>query len=122
MISALNIFTYDYEVVINFVAHALIFIGAFYVALQNRKLPQWHVTPLWYTGLASLLVCITVLIQWAVGPEHPMSYWNIGRLAETAVNLSVASIATIMLVATVRRDLREAKKRKKKLEEPVNDT
>ena len=41
MITALNVFTYEYEVVINFIAHFLIFIGSFYVALQNRNLPQY---------------------------------------------------------------------------------
>lgn len=114
MITELNIFTYNYEIVINFIAHFLIFLGTFYVALHNRNLPQWHITPLWYVGLASMLVCITVVVQWTVGPEHPLSYWNLGNLAETAVNVAVAAVATIMLIGTVRRDLRESKKRNKR--------
>lgn len=112
MINQLNIFTYEYEIIINFFAHFLIFLGTFYVALQNRNLPQWHITPLWYVGLTSILVCITIVIQWSVGPEHPLSYWNLGNLAETAVNVSVAAVATIMLIGTVRRDLKESKKRR----------
>lgn len=114
MISNLNVFTYEYEILINFIAHFLIFTGAFYVALQNRNLPQWHITPLWYVGLSSILVCITIVIQWAVGPEHPLSYWNLGKLAETAVNVAVATVATIMLIGTVRKDIHEAKKRRTK--------
>lgn len=113
MITQMNLFTYENEIIINFIAHFLIFLGSFYVALQNRNLPQWHVTPLWYVGLASIMVCITVVVQWAIGPEHPLSYWNLGKLAETAVNVAVAAVATIMLIGTVRRDLHEAKKRRK---------
>lgn len=114
MITQLNLYTSEYEMIINFIAHFLIFIGAFYVALQNRNLPQWHITPLWYVGLSSILVCITVVIQWAVGPEHPLSYWNLGKLAETAVNVAVSAVATIMLIGTVKKDIREAKKRRMK--------
>ena len=114
MINQLNIFTYEFEMVINFFAHFVIFLGTFYVALQNRNLPQWHVTPLWYVGLFSLFTCISIVLQWAIGPEFPLSYWNLGKLSETAVNISVAAVALIMLVGTVRRDLREAKKRRNK--------
>lgn len=114
MIVELSAFTYTYQIVINFIAHFLIFIGAFYVALQNRKLPQWHITPLWYVGLFSLFTCTTIVCQWAIGPEHPLSYWNLGRLGETLVNISVAMVATIMLIGTVRRDLKESKKRRQR--------
>lgn len=114
MITTLSIFTYQYEIIINFIAHFLIFLGTFYVALQNRNLPQWHLTPLWYVGLTSILVCMTIIIQWAIGPENPLSYFNLGKLAETLVNIAVATVATIMLVGTVRRDLHESKKRRKK--------
>lgn len=114
MITALNIFTYHYEMIINFIAHFLIFLGSFYVALQNRNLPQWHVTPLWYVGLCSILVCITVIVQWAIEPEHPLSYFNLGNLAETAVNVAVSAVATIMLIGTIRRDLYERRKRRLK--------
>jgi len=111
MIIELSIFTYTYDVVINFIAHFLIFIGTFYVALHNRKLPQWHITPLWYVGFFSLFTCITIVCQWVVGPEFPLSYWNLGKLAETAVNVSLACVATIMLIGTVRKDIKESKKR-----------
>lgn len=112
MITLLNGYAFNYELLINFIAHFLIFIGSFYVALQNRKLPQWHITPLWYVGLFSLLVCISVILEWSIGPEYPLSYWNIGKLSETAVDVSIALVATIMLIITVRRDIRSRKKRK----------
>lgn len=113
MILEMSVFTYTYEIIINFIAHFLIFIGAFYVALQNRKLPQWHITPLWYVGLFSLFTCITIVCQWAIGPEFPLSYWNLGRLGETLVNASVALVAVIMLIGTIRQDLKAAKNRRR---------
>lgn len=112
MISTLNAFTNSYGLAINFIAHTLIFIGTFYVALHNRKLPQWHITPLWYAGMCSLFVAITIVLQWAIGPEFPLSYWNVGLMGETLLNIAVAAIAVIMLISTVRRDIKESKKRK----------
>ncbi len=112
MITVLNGYAFNYELLINFIAHFLIFVGSFYVALQNRKLPQWHITPLWYVGLFSLLVCISVVLEWSIGPEYPLSYWNIGKLSETAVDVCIALVATIMLTITVGRDIRYRKKRK----------
>jgi hypothetical protein len=112
MISFLNGFTNSYGLIINFIAHTLIFIGAFYVALQNRNLPQWHLTPLWYVGLCALFTSITIVIQWSVGAEHPLSFWNAGVMGETLLNIAVAAIAVIMLIGTVKKDLRERKNRK----------
>jgi hypothetical protein len=112
MITFFNTFTNIYALAINFLAYSLIFLGACYVALQNRKLPQWHVTPLWYVGLSSLLTLITIFVQWVVGPQHPLSYYNLGSLSETLVNISVAAVATIMLVVTVKRDIKLAKYRR----------
>lgn len=112
MITLLNGYAFSYELFINFIAHFLIFIGSFYVALQNRKLPQWHITPLWYVGLFSLLVCITVVLEWGIGPDYPLSYAQIGKLSETAVDVCIALVATIMLIITIRRDIYYKKKRK----------
>ena len=114
MISVLNEFTNSYALSINFIAHIFIFIGTFYVALQNRNLPQWHITPLWYAGLCSLFVAITIILQWAIGPEFPISHYNMGLLGETLFNISVAAIAVIMLIGTVRTDLKNRKRRLEK--------
>lgn len=111
MISFLNSFTNNFALIINFLAHFTIFIGAFYVAIHNRSLPQWHVTPLWYTGLCSLLVSITIMIQWTIGPEYPLSYWNAGVMCETLLHVSIAAIAAVMFTRTVLIDLRYRKKR-----------
>lgn len=114
MISTLGIFTYEYELAISFIAHLVIFIGTLYVAVYNKKLPHWHITPLWYVGLFSSLVCITIICQWAIGPDYPLSYWNIGNFAEILVNISVATIAAIMLVGTVRKNAHDKRKEKVK--------
>ena len=111
MITFLNSFTNNYALTINFLAHLIIFIGAFYVALHDRKLPQWHITPLWYTGLCSLFVWITIVIQWSIGPEYPLSYWNAGIMGETLLHVSVALIAAVMFLRTMFTDLRNRKKR-----------
>lgn len=112
MIQFINETISTYVLSINFIAHTLIFIGTFYVALQSRRLPQWHVTPLWYAGLCSLFTAITIIIQWAIGPEFPISYRNIGMMGETLLNIAIAAIAVIMLTRTVYQDLAAAKKRK----------
>lgn len=112
MISELILFFNVHQPIVNFISHTLIFIGAFYVALHNRNLPQWHITPLWYVGMFSLLTSFTIIFQWAIGPEFPLSYWNLGQLAESLVDISLASIATIMLIGTVRQDIKGAKKRR----------
>lgn len=111
MITYFNTFTNQYALIINFFAHLIIFIGSFYVALQNRNLPQWHVTPLWYAGLCSVFVCLTIVFQWVIGPEFPLSYWNAGIMGETLLNIAIAAIALIMLIRTVRLDLNYRKKR-----------
>lgn len=112
MITVFNTFTNNYSLAINFLAYSLIFLGSSYVALQNRKLPQWHITPLWYVGLSSLLTSITIFVYWVIGPQHPLSYFNFGKLSETLVLISLAGVATTMLVVTVKRDLKAAKHRR----------
>lgn len=92
-----------YQLIINFALHITIFIGTFYVAMYNTKLPHWHLTPLWYLGLANFAVAISILIEWTIGSEHPLSFWNIGGIVEIIANIFVALIALIMLIVTVKR-------------------
>lgn len=85
---------------INFLSHTIIFIGTFYVALKNRNLPHWHVTPLWYLGLFNLFVSVTIVIYWTLEPGHPLSYWQAGLIGETLSTITLAFIAFVMLIAT----------------------
>jgi hypothetical protein len=105
-------FLNQWQMPINFLAHLMIFVGACYVALHNRSLPQWHVTPLWYVGLTSVFTAMTIVCQWVFGPEFELSYFKVGLLGETALNISIAAIALIMLIVTVRKDIIGAKKRR----------
>jgi len=100
------------QLFINFLAYLTIFIGSFYVALQNRNLPSWHITPLWYVGLSALFTSLTIVLQGMFGRDFELSYAQLGILGETALNISLAYIATVMLVGTIRRDLRQRKNRK----------
>lgn len=112
MITQLTLWLNDLEPFVNFIVHISIFVSMFYIALHNRNLKQWQITPLWYAGLISLLCSITILIQWALGPEHPMSYWSIGRLAETLFNITIAVIAVAVFCDTIVADFKYRKKRK----------
>ncbi len=105
MIANIGIYTYQYELLVSFIIHLIIFIGTGYVALCNTKLPRWHVTPLWYVGLTSLTVCATILLQWMYGADFPLSHWNIGQWCELAVSIAIAAIAAIMFTGTLRRNI-----------------
>jgi len=111
---------YNLQLPINLIAHSLIFTGTFYVALHNRTLKPWHVTPLWYVGLASLLNAIAILIHYIIGPEFPLSYWNLSLLSETLSNVSIAAVATVMFVGTVRRDIIGSRKRQQQMNKDTN--
>lgn len=112
MITTAIDFLLGIQLLINFLAYLCIFVGTFYIALQNRNLPKWHTTPLWYVGLTSLFTAITIVLQGMFGRDFALSYANVGILGESALNVSLAYIATVMLVGTIRQDLRHRKNRK----------
>ena len=111
MITSVMTIFIQHQIVINFVSYFFIFLGTFYVALHNRKMPQWAVCPLWYVGLFSLLTCVTIICQWAIGPEHPLSYWNLGQLTQSLVYVTLAIMSVLSLAITVKKDISESKKR-----------
>lgn len=108
---------HNLQLPLNLIAHSITFTGIFYVAMHNRNLKQWHITPLWYLGLASLFAAITILLQYIIGPEFPLSYWNMSLFIETVSNLTLAGIAAVMFIGTVRTDLKGRKKRLEKQKE-----
>lgn len=112
MIEQIISFLNQFQLPVNFLAHAMIFISSFYVAIHNRKIPQRYITPLWYIGNISLFTAITIIIQWSLGPEFPLSYWRIGLLSETALNVAVSTMAIIIFLGTVRSDIEGSRLRK----------
>ncbi len=112
MISEFILAINRYNVPVSFVAHIIIFVGAFYVALHNRNLPRWHITPLWYLGLIHLFTAVTVVIQWAIGPEHPLSYWNAGLFGEVLCNIALSAIVIVMFALTIGEDIMGSRKRR----------
>lgn len=112
MITATIDFLLSIQLLINFLACSTVFMGAFYIALQNRNLPSWHVTPLWYVGLSAMFVAMSIVLQGMFGRDFELSYAQVGILGETALNLSLAGIALIMMIGTIRQDLRQRKNRK----------
>jgi hypothetical protein len=83
------------------ISHLSIFVGAFYVAMFNKRLPLWHTTPLWYAGMGSMFCFITIMLQYAFGSEFPLSYDNVGILGEVFLNMTLAFIALTFFTITV---------------------
>jgi hypothetical protein len=112
MINTVVGFFNSWTLLINFVCHSLIFISIFYVAVHNRELKPWIITPLWWLAMTSGFVASTVVVQWAIGPEHPMSYWTLGTLGEITSGIILALISFTMFVQTLKHDLNCRKDRK----------
>lgn len=94
-----NAFT-TFLVPLNLVFHLSVFIGAFVLVLKNEKLPQWHIAPLWWSGMASGLCALSILIQFIFGWSFPLSYYNVGSVLETCLHGSLAILASTFLLST----------------------
>lgn len=90
---------------INFFAHLVIFLGAFYILLHNKHMPKWHVTPLWWAGCASLFTFLTIVMGLFFGDEFVFSYFRFGYVGEVAFNTCIASVALVFLVRTLKANL-----------------
>ncbi len=101
MISIINDIIHENLLYTNLLAHIVIFMGSLYVAVCNNYLPKWILTPLWYTGLCSLFVGISIIIQMIVGRDHPLSYSNLGVMGETLLNITIATIVITMFIKTI---------------------
>lgn len=91
--------------VINFCCLFIVFIGGLYIAIHARNIPLWFRTPLWYIGASSFLVCISIICEWAVGPDYFLSYSHFGLYGETLLNINLAIASGLMLVHTVFKDI-----------------
>lgn len=99
---------------LNLFCYAIIFIGSLYVALHCRNLPNWLVTPLWYTGISAFLTGVAITLQWIMGKDFPLSYYNVGLLCELMLHSSMAITMGLLFFNTVRKDIAGAKNRRRK--------
>lgn len=95
--------SYHLQLPINLIAHTLIFLGSLRVAWSETKLPKWLVTCLWYIGLAACFNALSIVFQYLIGPQFPLSYWNINLMSETLLNITVAITAVALLCSTTKR-------------------
>jgi hypothetical protein len=100
---------------VNFFAHLVIFLGAFYILLHNKHMPRWHVTPLWWAGCASLFTFFTIVMGLFFGDDFVFSYSRFGYVGEVAFNTCIASVALVFLVRTLKADLQRKKQAKPKI-------
>jgi hypothetical protein len=119
MITALIELMDPLAMLINFICHLIIFLGGFYVALHSRVLPNWLVTCVWYIGLASLLIDITYLIEWTIGPESPLSFSHIGKISDAISHMIIAFTVWLVFVNTLLKDIKAKAKRKNTENETV---
>lgn len=96
-----------------FISNFLVFLGGGYIALHSRVMPKWVVTCLWYTGLAALLNCITIFVEWTAGQTHPLSHFQIGAVTETMVHGMLAVMVCLLFFHTVWKDYLGSRARRK---------
>jgi len=113
MISELLTFFDFWSFLLLFICHSVTFACSLYIAVHNRELKPWVITPLWYLGICSAFAGLTIVIEWALGPDHPISYSNIGILGETAFQIILALIMFLTFLDTVKTDLKNKKHRQK---------
>lgn len=113
MITQLVAFFNSWTLLINFVCHSIIFVSVFYIAVHNHELKSWIITPLWWLASLSGFTASTVVVQWAIGPEHPMSYWTLGTLGEIGSHIVLALITFVMFLKTFKVEYHHHKERHK---------
>lgn len=90
-----------------FVTNLVIFVSSLYIAIYNKTMPNWVITPLWYTGLSSLFMNITIVLEWVFGDTYCMSFAKIGYLGELAFAISVAVTLTFLFIQTLKQTNRQ---------------
>lgn len=111
MISSIVAYFNSWTMLINFICHTTIFGSILYVAIHNRDMPNWILTPLWWLAAISGFTATTVVVQWVAGPENPMSYWTLGILGEISSHIVLAIISFGLFLQTIKTDLQNRKKR-----------
>lgn len=97
---------------VTFISNILIFLGGFYVAIHSRTLPIWAVTCIWYLGLSSLLISLTVCMGWIFGDYFPLSYANLQIVCDLIQRVILATTVVLLFTNTVYTDFKYRKNRK----------
>lgn len=98
MITDIVAFFNSWTMLINFVCHLTIFVSVLYIAVYNHELETWIITPLWWLAILSGFIATTIVVQWTIGPEDPMSYWTLGVLGEIGSHIVLALITLTMFL------------------------
>lgn len=99
---------------LSFIIHSIIFVGGLYVAIHSRIIPNWLATCLWYVGLSSLFLTITIGIEYTLGSDFPLSYTNLGQIGEILDNLIIAFTISLLFGNTLYSDIKNKKNRSSK--------
>lgn len=113
MLNHLAIYLGNYSFLIDLLTYLTLFIGGFYVALHSRTMPLWLVTCLWYIGVSSMLIAITIVLELVYGQMFPLSHFLIGVIPETLLKFSLLTTVTLLFIKTVTEDIKGSQKRKK---------
>jgi hypothetical protein len=98
--------------VINFICLSTIFVGSLYTVIHSRIIPQWIRAPLWYNGVGSLLVCLSILCEWTLGSDFRFSYTNFNVVGELMVKINIAIICASLFINTIFADVKNIQNRK----------
>lgn len=95
-------FLYQILLPFYFLIYCFIFGCSLYIAVYNKTIANWIITPLWYIGLSSLFINATIALEWIYGEKFSMSYSEIGFIGEIAFAASVAVTLALLFFNTVK--------------------
>lgn len=97
---------------LNLICLLVTFLGSLYVAIHSRAIPLWVRTPLWYLGVTSFIVALSIVFEWTLGPQFILSYSRFGPIGEMLINLNIAIASLLMFINTVYKDVCSIKYRR----------
>lgn len=113
MVTELALTLENYDHLINVITYSALFVGGFYIALHSRMMPTWLITCLWYIGVSSFLIVITIILELLYGQLFPGSYFLIGIIPETLLKISLLTTVVLLFLKTVFQDIKGSKQRTK---------
>lgn len=112
MVSSVIQYTREIELYVNFASFLIMFFGGLYIAILNRNIPHCVRTPLWYIGACSLLLAISIIVEWISGPLNELSYASVNHFGSMLIHMNVAFIVVAIFFKKIAKDrkLRRSKK------------